>query len=264
MNQRLYLGTNTKMYKGIAETVDYLERLAQNTADLQAEPMELFVLPSFTALAAASASSHGRIRLGAQNLCWEGEGQFTGEISPCMLQETGAEIAMIGHSERRHIFGETDEMENRKVLCALRYQLTPLLCVGETNEEKNSGQANAVLDRQLELALQGVSSSDALRLRIAYEPVWAIGVNGMPADKAYAAEKHGVIRQKLADLFGKTVSEQIPILYGGSVNPDNSPLLIQEDNIDGLFIGRSAWEANRFNDIIRTVLNAWKKKRERL
>lgn len=147
MNQRLYLGTNTKMYKGIAETVDYLERLAQNSADLQAEPMELFVLPSFTALAAASASSHGRIRLGAQNLCWEGEGQFTGEISPGMLQETGAEIAMIGHSERRRIFSETDEMENRKVLCALRYQLTPLLCVGETNEEKT-------LDRQT-LSLTG-------------------------------------------------------------------------------------------------------------
>ena len=214
MTQRLYLGTNTKMYKGIAQTADYLERLAQNTADLQGEPMELFVLPPFIALLEASAASHGGIRLGAQNLCWEGEGQLIGEISPRMLLEVGAEIAMIGHSERRRIFGETDEMENRKVLCALRYQLTPLLCIGETEPEKNSGQTNDVLNRQLDLALQGVSSGDAPRLRIAYEPVWAIGVNGMPADEAYAAEKHGVIRQKLADLFGKTSPSRFPSCTG--------------------------------------------------
>ena len=258
---KLYIGTNTKMYKGIAETVDFITALQQLTRDIDRRSMELFVIPSYTTLpAAAKALDSALIRLGAQNMGWEEQGQFSGEISPLMLKEVGVETVMIGHSERRHILLETDEMENRKVLCALRNGLIPLLCVGETYEEKAAGNSDSVLTRQLEEGLRGVSPLQAGKLRIAYEPVWAIGVNGIPAGKEYAQEKHGVIRSVLSRLFGKDTAERIPLLYGGSVNPVNAPELILMENIDGLFIGRSAWQADNFDRIIRAVLPLWQKK----
>ena len=257
---KLYLGTNTKMYMTIAQTVEYLNALNTLTAEVSWDELEMFVIPSFTALYHAGQcvkSSH--IRLGAQNMGWEQCGQFSGEISPLMLQEVGVEIVMIGHSERRHVLLETDEMENKKVLCALENDLLPLLCIGETWEEKEAGRSDEVLRTQLAVGLRGVTFAQAEKLRIAYEPVWAIGVNGTPATKEYAAEKHAVIRDCLLELFGAT-GNRIPVLYGGSVNLENAPELIQMPNIDGLFIGRSAWQAERFHEILRTVLPLWQKK----
>lgn len=258
---KLLIGTNTKMYKTAAQTAQFLTGLQQLTASLGREDMELFVIPSYTALeTAARIVDSSLIMLGAQNMGWEDEGQFSGEISPLMLEEHGVRTVMIGHSERRHVFLETDEMENKKVLCALRHNMIPLLCVGETGEEKAAGKSEEVLRRQLEKGLEGVTAEAATCLRIAYEPVWAIGVGGIPASKEYASEMHGFIRKVLAELFGMDTAAAIPVLYGGSVNPENAPELIMMENIDGLFIGRSAWQAENFARIIGTVLPLWRNK----
>ncbi|MCI9444273.1 MAG: triose-phosphate isomerase [Oscillospiraceae bacterium] len=252
---KLYFGTNTKMYKGIGQTLSFLNKLQALTEEISRERMELFVIPSFTALdAAGRCVRRDKIRLGAQNMAWEDEGQFSGEISPLMLKEVGVELVMIGHSERRHILMETDEMEGRKVRCALRHGLTPLLCIGETGGEKALGIADEVLRIQLKTALGGVPAEQAGALRIAYEPVWAIGTSGVPAAREYAEEKHAVIRRTLAELYGESCAADIPLLYGGSVNRTNAVELIQTPNIDGLFIGRSAWAAEEFSAIIQDIL----------
>ena len=253
--QKVYFGTNTKMYKTIAQTVDFLTALDRLTAHLDREELTLFVIPSFTALEPARRCvPPERILLGAQNMGWADEGQFTGEISPLMLKEVGVQVVEIGHSERRHVLGETDWMENQKVLCALRHGFTPLLCIGETGEQKELGLSDEVLRTQLKAGLRGVSPADAAKLWVAYEPVWAIGVNGVPASPDYASQKHQVIRQCLLELFGDAARD-IPLLYGGSVNLDNAPKLLPLPDIDGLFIGRSAWEAENFARIIGACIH---------
>lgn len=252
---RLYLGTNTKMYKTISDTMSFLQELHDLTGDLKDLPLDLFVIPSYTALERAGrflADSH--IRLGAQNMAWEKEGQYTGEISPLMLKETGVSIVEIGHSERRHIFCETDEQEEKKVQCAARYGFTPLLCIGETAGNREYGISDEVLSTQLKIGLHSITEEQAKNLWIAYEPVWAIGVNGVPAAVGYVMERHQNIRRVLVERFGEITGRQIPILYGGSVNPLNAPELIRLPDVDGLFIGRSAWVAETFNHIIRQIL----------
>lgn len=251
--EKLFLGTNTKMYKTIADTVDFLTRLSANTADLSRDALELFVIPSFTTLRdARQCVPRESITLGAQNMGWEAQGQFTGEISPLMLREVGVEIVEIGHSERRHILHETDQEENRKVLCALEHGLRPLLCIGETEEQKEQGVSDEILRIQLKIGLGGMDPRHAGRLMVAYEPVWAIGVGGVSASAAYAQEKHALIKGTLRELLGEEA--KVPVLYGGSVNEDNCEELIGLPGVDGLFIGRSAWEADHFDRIIRKVL----------
>jgi triosephosphate isomerase len=248
------------MYKNIADTVSFLAELDNLTADIDRSKMELFVIPSFIALEAAKRTvSENQIKLGAQNMNWEEEGQFTGEISPLMLKEIGVQVIEIGHSERRHIFGETDEDEKKKVLTAVKHGFIPLLCIGETLEQKNYGISKEILRIQLKIGLSEISKEQAQNIWIAYEPVWAIGVNGIPADENYADEMHAVIKEIVISLFGEEIGSDIPILYGGSVNIENAEKLIQKPNIDGLFIGRSAWQAKNFNNIIRKVLPLFKK-----
>ena len=257
--KKIYFGTNLKMYKNIADTKEYLKKLAENTKDISREEIQLFVIPSYTSLPGAVESvDQADVKLGAQNMCWEEQGQFTGEISPLMLQELGLSLVMIGHSERRHVFGETDEMENKKVLCALEHGFTTLLCIGETGEQKDNGISDEVLRSQLKIGFKGVSAEQAKKIWVAYEPVWAIGVNGKPASADYAREKHLVIRQCLEEIFGKETAAEIPLLYGGSVNPQNANELIVQENIDGLFTGRSAWEADKFDKLIRDAMEAAK------
>lgn len=254
--KKLYIGTNTKMSKTLSETKTFLKELHQLTKDISREELELFVIPSFTTLESArQCVPENMIRLGAQNIAWEERGQFTGEISPLMLSELGIEIAEIGHSERRHVLHETDEEENKKVLCALNHDFTALLCIGETDRQKKFGVADEVLRMQLKIGLSGVSPEMAKKLWIAYEPVWAIGVYGVPASAEYAGERHSVIRQTLRELLGDERGGTVPILYGGSVNPDNAVELINVPDINGLFIGRSAWDAKSFNGIIRDVMS---------
>ena len=254
--KKIYFGTNLKMYKGISETARYLSDLEARTRDISRTEIELFVLPSFTSLPDACHSADRRlIRLGAQNMCWEEQGQFTGEVSPLMLRELGLDLVMAGHSERRHLFRETDEEENRKVRSALEHGFTALLCIGETAEEKERGLSDAALRGQLIAGLGGIRPGQAQGLWIAYEPVWAIGAKGTPATAEYAAEKHRVIRRCLKTLLDEA-GAQVPVLYGGSVNPDNADELIACPEIDGLFVGRSAWQAQAFEKMIRSALAA--------
>lgn len=253
--KKLYFGTNLKMYKNIGDTVSYLQKLVENTKDINRDDIELFVIPSFTTLQSATEKvDRSYVKLGAQNMCWEEQGQFTGEISPLMLQELNLDLVMIGHSERRHVFGETDYEENKKVLCALNHGFTTLLCIGETDQEKTYGISNEVLRTQLIAGFHDVTPEMAKNLWVAYEPVWAIGVNGKPASVEYAEEKHKVIKNCLVELFGEEVGLSIPVLYGGSVNPGNANALIAQPSIDGLFTGRSAWQADAFDKLIRDAM----------
>lgn len=262
---KLYFGTNTKMTKTIADTENFLKETSRLTADLPAESIELFVIPSYTTLDRAKAvllEASSPIRLGAQNMCWEETGQFTGEISPIMLKEVGAEIIEIGHSERRHVFGEKDIEEGLKVKSAAGHGFIPLLCVGETKEQKDQGIANETLAIQLKIGLSSITGEQAKNLWVAYEPVWAIGVSGIPATVEYAQEKHHYIRSILIDLFGEAIGSDIPVLYGGSINNSNAEGYIVMPDIDGLFVGRSAWDASNFNTLVRAVIplfNARKK-----
>lgn len=259
MNKKLYFGTNLKMYKTISDTLDYLSRLADLTKDISRDNLELFVIPSYTSLVKASETiDQNLIKLGAQNMNWEDQGQFTGEISPIMLKELNLDLVMIGHSERRHVFKESDIEENKKVRAALSHGFTVLLCIGETLEEKNFGVSKEVLRRQLKIGLHKIPDYQIRQLWIAYEPVWAIGVNGIPATSDYAETMHRLIKECLEELFGEE-AKQIPVLYGGSVHPGNAEALIIQPSIDGLFTGRSAWQADDFNLLIRSSLLTYQK-----
>lgn len=251
MQKKLYFGSNLKMYKNIQDTVTYLQDLVSYTKDISRDEIELFIIPSYTTLESATKSiDRSYVKLGAQNMCWEEEGQFTGEISPLMLQELGLDLVMIGHSERRHVFRETDVEENKKVKAALNHGLTALLCIGETAEEKNFGISAEVLRTQLKVGFHDVPASQVSNIWVAYEPVWSIGVNGTPASADYAEEMHKVIKSCLLEIFGED-GAKIPVLYGGSVNPGNANELIVQPSIDGLFTGRAAWQADKFNALIR-------------
>lgn len=255
MKKKFYFGTNTKMYKTIKDTREFVSELQELTKDISRDDISLFVIPSYTTLKDANElKNKDLLMVGAQNMGWEEQGQFTGEISPLMLQEIGTDLIMVGHSERRHVLGETDEQENKKVLCALNHNFTTLLCVGETEEQKEYGISEEIIRIQLKKGLYGVTKEMLDKLWIAYEPVWAIGVNGKPATKEYAEQIHIVIRKTLVELFGEEAGEEIPVLYGGSVNRENAVPLSRMEHIDGLFIGRSAWQADNFNAIIRDVL----------
>lgn len=251
MSKKLYFGSNLKMYKTIKDTVDYLNALVDNTKDICRDEIELFIIPSYTTLESATRKVDRKyVKLGAQNMCWEDEGQFTGEISPVMLKELGLDLVMIGHSERRHVFGETDIEENKKVKAALNHGFTTLLCIGETAQEKEFGISSEVLRTQLKIGFHNVPVSQAKNIWVAYEPVWSIGVNGTPASAGYAEEMHKVIKACLAEIFGEAAKD-IPVLYGGSVNPGNANELIVQPSIDGLFTGRAAWQADKFDRLIR-------------
>lgn len=255
--KKLYFGTNTKMYKTIADTTVFLKELVEMTHDINPEDARLFVIPSFTSLSEAQKMLNDtNIKLGAQNMCWEDAGEYTGEISPVMLKEIGIDIVEIGHSERRHVFGETDFQIKKKIEAAICHGMTALLCIGETKEQKDYDIQDDILSMQLKVGLNSIKSTDAEKLLwIAYEPVWAIGVNGTPISKSYAAKRHKHIRKVLIDLFGEETGSNIPVLYGGSVNNDNARILMEDPNINGLFVGRSAWEAKNFNKLLRAVLD---------
>lgn len=257
--KKLYFGSNLKMYKTIENTVNYLTELESLTKDISRDEIQMFIIPSYTTLDRASkAVDHNNIKIGAQNMHWEEEGQFTGEISPVMLKEVGCDLVMIGHSERRHVFNETDAEENKKVLSAINHGFIALLCIGETAEQKENGISAEILREQLKIGLHGTSVENIPQIWVAYEPVWSIGVNGTPATADYAEEMHVVIKGCLKELYGDRY-EEIPVLYGGSVNPGNADELIQQPSIDGLFIGRAAWQADKFNPLIRSAIESARK-----
>ncbi|MBX5193812.1 triose-phosphate isomerase [Rhizobium sp. NZLR10] len=245
----VWVGTSFKMNKTVEEALAFARHLAQADSERDIR-VQRFVIPAFTAMREVKrVLAETSVKVGAQNMHWEDAGAWTGEISPLMLKDCQLDIVELGHSERREHFGETDETVGLKVSAAIRHGLTPLICIGETLQERREGRADAVLRRQVEAALRGVDAGAEAPVLLAYEPVWAIGAKGMPATADYASERHG----KIAEVAKSIVGRAVPVLYGGSVNPENCEELITEAHIDGLFIGRSAWGVDGYLDILRRV-----------
>jgi triosephosphate isomerase len=239
---------NWKMYKAPAETVAFFEKFRPLAG--QAEHCEVVICPPFTSLAAAVEATQGtRIHIGAQNIAWAKEGAFTGEISGPMIVAAGASYAIVGHSERRQYFAETDETVLKRTLAALEFGLSPIVCVGERLEERESGHTEAVLARQFQNGIAGLSEQQFARIVIAYEPVWAIGT-GKTATPEIAADTHRAIRGQVRAKFGKEAGDAIRILYGGSVKPDNTRSLMAQPEIDGVLVGGASLDAVSFAGIV--------------
>ncbi|MCO5063303.1 MAG: triose-phosphate isomerase [Rhizobiaceae bacterium] len=244
--KRHWVGTSWKMNKTLAEGMAFAEGLAAHAASID-DALQPFVIPPFTLVREVKAAlAHTRVKVGAQNMHWEDGGAWTGEISPVMLRDCGLDMVEIGHSERREHFGETDETVGLKAAAAVRHGLIPLICIGETLEEREAGRATDVLARQVRKALAGVRDARDATVLLAYEPVWAIGAKGIPATADYADARHAEILEIAEDAAGR----RIPCLYGGSVNADNCSELIACPHIDGLFIGRAAWNVEGYLDIL--------------
>ena len=236
------------MHKTVADTVKYVKELRGLVKDMTG--VEVVVAPPFTALhAAGEAARNSNVGVAAQDLHWEREGAFTGEISAAMIAETGAEYVIIGHSERRTLFGETDASVNRKIAAAFAGGLTPIVCIGETLDQRDRNETFSVLDRQIRDGLDGVTSEQLVQLVMAYEPVWAIGT-GRNATPAQAAEAHGHIRKRLQQWFGAQPSELCRVIYGGSVKPENIGDLASQPDVDGALVGGASLDVKAFFDIV--------------
>jgi triosephosphate isomerase len=243
-----FIAANWKMFKTVHEAVVFVKELRSMVKDM--DDVEIVVAPPFTALhSVAEAARNTPIGVAGQDLHWEREGAFTGEISAAMLQEAGADYAIIGHSERRRLFGETDQAVNLKLVAALGAKLTPIVCIGETLEEREAGQTMAVLDRQIKDGLDAMTAEQVGMLVLAYEPVWAIGT-GRNATAAQAAEAHGHIRGRLRQWFGAHAADHCHVIYGGSIKPDNIHELITQPDVDGALVGGASLEVRSFFDIV--------------
>jgi triosephosphate isomerase len=247
-NFPFWVGTSWKMNKTLAEARAFAEGLLAATADPR---IQRFVIPPFTAIREVkSILASTTVKVGAQNMHWADHGAWTGEISPPMLVDCGMDLVELGHSERREHFGETDDTVGLKVEAAVRHGLTPLICIGETLADRESGRAAEVLAAEVRGALGRLSAGQkASPILLAYEPVWAIGENGVPATADYADARQAEIIAVAQALLGR----RIPCLYGGSVNPGNCAELAACAHIDGLFIGRSAWDVAGYLDILERV-----------
>jgi len=251
--QRCWVGTSWKMNKTLREALAFAEALKRFVPECDAR-LQPFVIPPFTAVREVKAAlAETRVKVGAQNMHWADAGAWTGEISPPMLTDCGLDLVELGHSERREHFGETDEAVGRKTAAAVAHGLVPLICVGETLAEREAGRADAVLAAQVEGALAFLDeTARAAPLLFAYEPVWAIGENGIPATADYAGERQARIKA----VAGAILPFVPPVLYGGSVNAGNAAALLGQPDIDGLFIGRSAWQADGYIDILKRAAAA--------
>jgi triosephosphate isomerase len=250
-SRKKLIAGNWKMNKTPAEGVT-LVRDVVAAVGKQAD-VDIVVCPPFTALESVGKALEGsEVKLGAQNMHFEASGAFTGEISAPMLRALFATHVILGHSERRSYFAENDEFINKKVLAALKNQLKPILCVGETLAERESGSTLKVVQTQTEKGLEGVSKDQAASLVIAYEPVWAIGT-GKVATTEQAQEVHAFIRGLLVKLFGDAIAQKVRILYGGSMKPANAPELLAQKDIDGGLIGGAALEARSFVDLVNAA-----------
>jgi triosephosphate isomerase len=249
VNRTPLIAGNWKMYKTGPEAVDTAQRLVELVADTA--DVDIMIAPVFTALDPVSqVVADSRVGLGAQNLYWEKDGAYTGEISADMLVAAGCQYVIIGHSERRQYFGETDETVNKKIRAAIDAGLIPVFCVGETEAEREAGQTFSVLDKQVQIGLDGYFAKDLGTLVIAYEPVWAIGT-GKTATKEQAQEAHQYIRSLIEQNIDKTLAQSMRILYGGSVKPDNVADLMQMPDIDGALVGGASLDAESFSKIVK-------------
>jgi triosephosphate isomerase len=243
------IAANWKMYKTPDQTReffrDFLPLVSGHTRD------EIVVCPPYIdVMGAIEAAKGSKVAIGGQNLHWKEEGAFTGEISAAMLLALGATHVIVGHSERRQYFGETDDTVNLRLKAALEAGLTPICCVGEVLEEREAGLTDDVLRRQCVRAFHAVSAKKAAKLVIAYEPVWAIGT-GKTATPELAAEAHAVIRNEVTDIFGEEFAAQLRILYGGSVKPENASTLMAQEEIDGALVGGASLDPKSFAGIVK-------------
>ena len=247
--RRPLIAGNWKMYKTPKEAAETARELDQRVASVVG--VDIMIAPTYTALAAVNAVIYqGPVALGAQNLFWEAEGAYTGEISARMLKSVGCTYCIIGHSERRQYFAETDQTVNKKIRAAIEAQLIPVFCVGETEKEREAGQTFSVLDKQVQKGLEGLVSEELGTLVIAYEPVWAIGT-GKTATDDQAQEAHQFIRSLVQKNFGNALAESIRILYGGSVKPANIAALMEMPDIDGALVGGASLDAESFSQIVK-------------
>lgn len=249
MSRKKLIAANWKMYKNPSQTKeffkDFLPMVSSHDRD------EIVVCPPYIDLHAAIESAKGsRIAIGAQNVYWKDEGAFTGEIAPQMLVAAGCTHVIIGHSERRQYFGETDDTVNLKLKAALEHGLTPIVCVGEVLEEREAGLTEDVLRRQCMRAFNALSAKKAAKLVVAYEPVWAIGT-GKTATPEMAADAHVLIRGEAAKAFGEEFGATLRILYGGSVKPENAKALMSQEEIDGALVGGASLDAKSFAAMVK-------------
>lgn len=249
MSRRRIFAGNWKMYTTHGEAMALVEGILAGLTGVKDREVIVFP-PSPWAKAVADRCAKTAIAVGMQNMYYENEGAFTGEVSPAMVKDAGCRYALIGHSERRHVFGEKDGEVNRKVKAALAYGLEPVLCVGELLDEREKDLTDEVLARQVNGALEGVDAAGMKKVIVAYEPVWAIGT-GKVATPEIADRAHRVIRRLIEERYGKEIAASLPILYGGSVKPDNIAGLYAMEEIDGVLVGGASLKADSFLEIIR-------------
>ena len=243
-----FIAGNWKMFKTVQEAVVFVKELRSAVKDVN--DVEIVVAPPFTAVhAVAEAARNSNIGVSAQDLYWEREGAFTGEVSAAMIKEAGAEYVIVGHSERRRLFGESDAIVNRKTGAAIGAGLTPIVCIGETLEERERNETLAILDRQIKEGLDGIGAPQLADIVVAYEPVWAIGT-GRTATAAQAGEAHAHIRKRLRQWFGADAADRCHLLYGGSVKPDNIAELVAEEDVDGALVGGASLDVKSFAEIV--------------
>ena len=242
---------NWKLNNTIGEAVALVNALQPLVAGIT--DVEIAVAPVFTGLASvAEALAGGDIRLAAQDVFWEDSGAFTGEVSPGMLRDVGCDYVIIGHSERRQYFGETNEDVNRKAKAAHAHGLIPIICAGESLEERDAGKTGVVVKNHVLKGISGLSADQMISTVIAYEPVWAIGT-GHNATPDQAQEVHALIRSLLSEIYSVDVASQVRIQYGGSVKPDNAAALIAQPDVDGALVGTASWEAESFAQIVKAT-----------
>jgi triosephosphate isomerase len=247
--RRAIIAGNWKMYKTLRESAELAGGIKRELYDW--ERSDIVLCPAFTSLSVVSDAIEGsNIHLGAQDVFWEHEGAYTGEISPEMLVDAGCRYVIIGHSERRQFFRETNEMINKKIKASLAGGLVPIMCVGENLGEREKGTTLEVVKSHVEDGLRGVSADDVIKIVIAYEPVWAIGT-GKTATSAQAQEVHKYIREILSGIYTDKVSQMVRIQYGGSVKPGNIAELVKEEDIDGALVGGASLSCDSFVQIVR-------------
>ena len=242
------LAANWKMHKTVDEATAFTAAFLPLVADV--DDAEIVLAPPFTALAAVAGACRGsNVAVAAQNVHWEAQGAFTGEVSPAMVQDAGASHVIIGHSERRHLFGEDDAAVNRKARAVLAAGLVPIVCIGETLAEREADETAAVLDRQIDSGLGGLTAEEIASIVIAYEPVWAIGT-GRTATPDQAQEAHAHVRRRLAALAGRAAADRCRLLYGGSVKPANAADLSAQQDVDGALVGGASLDPQSFAEIV--------------
>ncbi len=247
--RKTIIAGNWKMYKTLREGQELVIALRREL--YQIEDIDIVVCPPYTLLAyLADALETSNILIGAQDLYWQDEGAFTGEVSPVMLKDIGCKFVIVGHSERRQYFGETNESVNKKINAALKHSLTPIVCVGETLSQREAGETFNVLDGHIENGLKDITDTDILKIVIAYEPVWAIGT-GKTATAQQAQESQKYIRDLLRKMYNNDIADTLRIQYGGSVKPENIIELISQPDIDGALVGGASLKIETFAEIVK-------------